>query len=115
MNNIEKYSSLFPYELKSVIEYMPKDEIDWALIMYLFRHTNKGNVITLGKISSYFQLDKEDVLNRIYRMTWLINQCINLGYPKTFITCELSNFGADILVKLVETLEVKPRRVKMNI
>lgn len=115
MDNIEKYSSLFPYELKNITEYIPKDKIDWALIMYLFRHTNKGNVITLGKISSYFRLDKEDVLNRIYRMTWLVDQHINFGYPKTFITCKLSNFGADILTKFAETLETEPKNDTMHI
>lgn len=43
----------------------PKDDIDWALIMYLYRHSTysafykeQRNVITVGKVAKYFDLEQ---------------------------------------------------------
>lgn len=111
-HNIEKYAKLFPNELRYVIDDMPKDDIDWALIIYLLAHSSKNNIITLGKISSYFQLDKDEVEKRLRRMIWLVNIYSNYGYAKHFTTYQISEFAADVLMKMMETLEIKPKKPK---
>lgn len=102
---------MYPNELKGLLEYMPKDDIDWALALYLFRHTGKGNVITLGKISSYFGLRKHDAHERLNSMYWLITQYVTYGYGEGIYIYEMSKFGADALLKLMELLEVKPKKL----
>lgn len=114
-NKIDKFSNMYPCELKSLLVYMPKDDIDWALIFYLFRHTSKGNIITLGKISSYFGLDSHDTLKRLDRMYWLVTQYTTYEYGKGIYIYEISNFGADALLKLIEVLDVKAPQKKMVI
>lgn len=106
-DKIRTYSDIYPNELKSILRYMPKDDLDWALVMYLFRHTSKGNIITLGKISSYFGLDKYSVSERLNNMYWLINRYMTCEYIKCIYIYEISNIGADILLKLIEILEVR--------
>lgn len=105
---IDKYSKQFPYELKCLLESMPRDDTDWALVLYLFEHTSKGNIITLGKISSYFGLEKDNTFERLNRMYWLINQYVTYeyGYKGVYIY-QITKFGADALLKFVELLEIK--------
>lgn len=105
---IDKYSRQFPYELKCLLENMPRDDIDWALILYLFEHTSKGNIISLGKISSYFGLEKDNTFERLNRMYWLINQYITYeyGYKGVYIY-QIGKFGVDVLLNIIDVLEIK--------
>lgn len=50
---ISKYSNMMPMELIMLVNDVPKDNLEWALVMYLFENTKSGNVITLGKLSNF--------------------------------------------------------------
>src|SRR3990167_5312570 len=74
---VGQFSDLMPDEIKMIFKDSPRDHIDWALVMYLFRHSkfpygyglifDEKNVITIGKISKWFDLDYDDVYRRLKR------------------------------------------------
>lgn len=101
---IDKYSSMMPVELRLFMNESPKDDVDWGLIMYLFENTKSGNIITLGKISIFFDIDKELLFDRLNRMSSLwVEQYMNSGgYGKTYYTYELNEFAADFMVQFID-------------
>jgi len=108
--NIEKYSKMMPIELRMFIEDSPKDDLDWGLVIYLFENTKSGNIITLGKISNFFDIDRELLFDRLNRMSWWIRQYLNSeGYGKMYYTYEISEMAADFIVKLIELYEKMAR------
>ncbi len=101
---IDKYSGMMPTELRLFMSESPKDDIDWGLIMYLFENTKTGNIITLGKMSSFFDIDRTLLFDRLNRMSGLwIRQYLNSeGYGKTYYTYEMNEIAADFIVELVD-------------
>lgn len=106
---IQEYSKEFPIELKFLIQNLPKDDIDWSLLMYLFRYTSKGNIITSEKICKFFGINKKVVEKRLNKMNWLIRQYVNFGpyeYSKPFFTYEITEIGAVALIKFIEIFKI---------
>lgn len=66
----------YPGELSSFCKALPRDDIDWALIVYLLRHhhrsivwsmgINPSNAISVNKIALFFDLESSDVDERLY-------------------------------------------------
>lgn len=110
--NVNKYAGLFPNELKYLIRDMPRDDIDWSLVIYLLVHTNKNNFITLTKISSFFGYNKNVVKKRLNRMVWLVTAYTNYGYLKLFTTYEINKFATDALVKLIELFDIDKKEAR---
>ncbi len=106
MENIDKYSDMMPIELKMLVNSAPKDDLDWGLVMYLFENTKDGNIITLGKISNFFGVDKDIMFSKLSRMEILwIRKHTNTGeYGNIYYTYEISDIAAELIVKLVELL-----------
>lgn len=114
-NKINEYNNFIPNEIKNVIETAPINDIDWALLMYLFRHSKpvygvlfeEKNVITIGKISKWFDLDYDDVYNRLNRMLyWVIVNDV-CGYHKPFNVCYITQIGVDTMMNLIKVFEAK--------
>jgi len=104
---IDKYSSMMPTELRLFMNDSPKDDIDWGLVMYLFENTKSGNIITLGKMSNFFNIDVELLFDRLNRMSGLwVRQYLNSGgYGKTYYTFEITEIANDFIVELIKILE----------
>lgn len=104
---IKEYSNIIPNDLKLIIKMLnePKDDLDWALVAYIFQNTGKG-VITLGKISSYFGLDKKECFERLNDLAgfWFSQYLNSSGYRKTYYTYEMNELSADSLVSMMDTL-----------
>ena len=116
MSKIKEYTNTFPDELKCVFIDSPQDDIDWALVMYLFRHSSvrkssflfeEKNVITVGKITKFFNLEYNDVYRRLQRMIWWIDISTVYGYYKPINVCSITQVGADIIMSMTETLSIK--------
>lgn len=98
---------------KCIFEDAPKDDIDWALVLYLFRHSKpeygpiykEKNVITIGKISTYFDLAYDDVEKRLRRMIWWVNVWCVHCYINSINTCNISEFGRLAIIKTLEIFE----------
>lgn len=117
-DRIEEYSEEMPIELKVLLKGAPDDDLGWAIVMYLFRYTATkkdiriqplSNVITLGKISDFFGIDKDIVFERLNKMSslWVRQYMNSEGYGKTYYTYEINDFAADLMIKLIELLEVR--------
>ena len=107
---IDKYSNMMPIELRMFLEDSPKDDLDWGLVTYLFENTKSGNIITLGKISNFFDIDRKLLFDRLNRMSWWIRQYLNSEeYGKMYYTYEISEMAADFIVKLIELYEKMAR------
>ncbi len=122
-DRIKEYSNEMPKELRILLAGAPKDDLDWAIIMYLFRYSGQtkdiripslSNIITLGKISNFFGVDKDIIFERLNNMSilWVIQYSNSEGYGKTYYTYEITDFAADFLIKLVELLRVKVKDKK---
>jgi hypothetical protein len=100
---------MMPAELMMLVNSAPKTDIDWGLVMYLFENTKVGNVVTLGKMSSFFSIDRDVLSERLNRMSGLwVRHYLNVSeYGKTYGTYELTEIAADFMVKLVELLEMR--------
>lgn len=111
---VDEYSSMMPTELKMLVNDAPKDDLEWAVVMYLFRHSGRGNVITLGKISKFFNIDKSVMYEKLNEMSNLwVEQYINAeGHGKVYYTYRTTQIAADLMVKLVELLEMTTKNKK---
>lgn len=117
MNKIEEYSDYFPDPLKQIIKYAPKDNIGWALLIYLFRHKhtsfvyknthlgeNPALIATATKLSSYFDLDVQEIDERLNMMIWFVNTHTLYGvYLKPVTYYSITDFGTDFLIELTNT------------
>ena len=106
-NRINQFSKKMPMELKMLVNDAPKDDLEWGLVMYLFENTKKGNIITSGKLSNFFDLDNSTLFARLNNLNGLwISQYLNVSeYGKTYYTYELTDIAADFMIKLIELLE----------
>lgn len=115
-DRLDTYSKMLPLELKILLNEAPNDDLSWALFMYLFRHSGNGNIITLGKMSTFFGLDKDVVFEKLNKMSALwVRQYLNSeGNGKIYYTYEITDISADLMVKLIELLEklIKNKKVK---
>lgn len=109
LDKLHKYSSMMPAELMMLVNSAPKTDLDWGLIMYLFENTGAGNIITLGKMSSFFNIDKSILSERLNKMSglWVRNYLNVSEYGRTYGTYEITEIAADFMVKLVELLEIR--------
>lgn len=109
LDKLHKYGSMMPAELMILINSAPKSDMDWGLIMYLFENTKGGNVVTLGKMSKFFDVDSSVISERLNRLSGLWVRCyLNRSeYGKTYGTYEITEIAADFMVKLVELLEIR--------
>ncbi len=107
-DKIEEYNRIMPTELKMLLNNSPKDDLEWALIMYLFENTKKGNIITLKKLSNLFNVDNDILFKKLNGMgkLWVVQQLEGSG-SDTYYTYEITEIGANFLVKLIELLEIK--------
>lgn len=111
---VEQFSNLMPGEIKMIFKDSPRDHIDWALVMYLFKHSKfpygygiifeEKNIITIGKISKWFDLDYEDVYQRLDRMKLWVSVGTIHGYYKPFDVCYITKIGIDMIIKTMEGL-----------
>lgn len=108
MGRINKYSKMMPTELKMLINDAPNDDIGWSIVMYLCRYSGKGNIITLGKISNFFGIDKNIMFEKLNKMSslWVTQYLNSEGHGKTYYTYEISEIAVDLMIKLVELLEI---------
>lgn len=118
MNNMNtkvgQFSDLMPDEIKMIFKDSPRDHIDWALVMYLFRHSkfpygyglifDEKNVITIGKISKWFDLDYDDVYRRLNRMKLWVSVGTVYGYYRPFNVCYITKIGIDTIMGTMENL-----------
>lgn len=110
VGNIGRYSNMLPIELRMFVDDSPKDDLDWGLVVYLFENTKSGNIITLGKLSNFFDIDSKLLFDRLNRMNWWVIQYLNSeGYGKTYYTYEISKMAYDFIVKLFELYEKMAR------
>jgi len=106
-DKVHKYSNMMPMELKMLVDGAPKDNLEWGLVMYLFENTRSGNIVTLGKISNFFDVDINILFKKLNMMDglWII-QYLNNGYGRTYYTYEITEIAADFIIKLIELLEI---------
>jgi hypothetical protein len=110
LDRINKYSGMMPKELMRLINGAPKNDLEWALIMYLFENTKKGNIITLGKLSNFFDMDDSILFNRLNNMRWWVTQYLNNGeYGGVYYTYEITEIAADFMIKLIELLDINKK------
>ncbi len=109
LDRLDEYTKMMPTELKMLVNDAPNDDLGWAIFMYLFSHSRSGNIITLGKISKFFDLDEKTIFEKLNKMSALwIRQYVNTeGYGKIYHTYEVTEIAADLMVKLIELLEIK--------
>ncbi len=109
LDRVNKYSNMMPMELIMLVNDVPKDNLEWALVMYLFENTKNGNVITLDKLSNFFVIDNSILFNRLNKMSglWIKQYLNNGGYGKVYYTYEITEIAADFIVKLIELVEIK--------
>ena len=105
IDRFHAYSNMMPEELKMLINDVPRDDLDWALVMYLFENTKTGN-ITLTKIGNFFDIEKNVIFKKLNKMSGLwIRQYLNMSeYGMTYYSYEITEIAADFMVKLVELL-----------
>lgn len=108
LDRLDEYANMMPVELKMLLDKAPDDDLGWALFMYLLRYSGRGNVITLGKISKFFDLDEKVAFERLNEMSALwVRQYLNTdGHGKIYYTYEATDISADLMIKLVELLEI---------
>ncbi len=92
----------------SFIKALPRDDIDWALIIYLLRHhhrsivwpmgINPSNAISVNKIALFFGLELKDVNVRLSRMCFLVHKFVIYGYHNPITVYRLKE---DVLEKLI--------------
>lgn len=109
---LDQFNKLIPNEIKMIFEDAPKDYIDWALVMYLFKHSkfqnkygvifDERNVITVGKISKWFNFDSMDILQKLNRMTLWVS--VIYGYYKPFNVCYITRIGVDMILNTMNML-----------
>lgn len=109
LDKLRKYGNMMPAELMMLVNSAPKTDMDWGMVMYLFENTKSGNVITLGKMSDFFNIDRSVLFERLNRMSGLwVRQYLNRSeYGKTYGTYEITEIAADFIVKLIELLEIR--------
>ena len=109
VDKLQKYSNMMPAELIMLVNGAPKTDMDWGLVMYLFENTKSGNVITLGKMSDFFNVDRDILFERLDRINGLwVRHYLNVSeYGRTYGTYEITEIAADFMVKLVELLEIR--------
>ena len=115
MSKVTEYSNEIPMELKKIFRTAPRDNVDWALIMYLFRHTNpqygclfeEKNIVTVGKVAKYFNWEYDDVYKRLKRMLWWVNVNTVYGYYKPFNICTITSMGIKAVMKGIEIFEIE--------
>lgn len=113
-NKVKEYNDKIFAEQRTIFENSPKDDIDWALILYLFEHSTpqhgslfeEKNVITVGKVSKYFDLNYDDVHKRLRRMLLWVNLETVYGYYKPFRVCSITAIGVKTIMKTLEVFEV---------
>lgn len=76
---LDQFNKLIPNEIKMIFEDAPKDYIDWALVMYLFKHSkfqnkygvifDERNVITVGK-GYTSEVEQNDIMGFCY--IWIL-------------------------------------------
>ena len=105
---INKYSKMMPTELKMLINDAPNGDTEWSIVMYLCRYSGRGNIITLGKISNFFGIDKTIMFEKLNKMSslWVVQYLNSEGYDKTYYTYEITDIAVDLMIKLVELLEI---------
>lgn len=108
-DKLHKYGSMMPAELMLLINCAPRAELDWGLVMYLFENTKGGNVVTLGKMSKFFDVDSSVISERLNRMSglWVKHYLHRSEYGRTYGTYEITEIATDFMVKLVELLEIR--------
>lgn len=116
-DRIKEYSNEIPNELKMILEDAPKDDIDWALVIYLFRYSKfpfgygllfeEKNVITVGKICDWFNLEYNDVYKRLNRMKLWVSVGTVYGYYKPFDVCNITQIGIDSIMNMIRIFEIK--------
>lgn len=108
LDRFDEYSKMVPIELKLLLDKAPNGDLEWSLVSYLFRHSRKGNIITLGKISKFFELEDKIIFERLNKLSTLwVRQYLNTeGYGKTYYTYEITDIACDLMIKLVELLEI---------
>ena len=113
-DKLDEYTKMMPIELKMLLDKAPDDDLGWALFMYLFRYSGRGNVITLGKISKFFDLDEKTTFEKLNEMSTLwVRQYLNTdGHGKIYYTYEVTDISADLMIKLVELLEIPTKNKK---
>ena len=114
IDRICRYSDMMPTELRMLVNDAPKDDLEWGLVMYLFENTRGGNVVTLGKMSSFLDVDKDILFGRLNSMSglWMV-QCLNKSeYGNIYYSYRVTEIAADFMVKLIELLEVKMKRME---
>lgn len=109
LDKLRKYGSMMPAELMMLVNSAPRTELDWGLVMYLFENTKGGNVVTLGKMSKFFDIDSSIISGRLNNMSGLwVKHYLNVSeYGKIYGTYEITEIAADFMVKLVELLEIR--------
>jgi hypothetical protein len=109
LDKLRKYSNMMPAELMMLVSSAPKTDMDWGLVMYLFENTVPGNIVTLGKMSNFFDVDRGILSERLNKMSGLwVRHYLNVSeYGKTYGTYELTEIAADFMIKLVELLEIR--------
>ena len=114
IDRICRYSDMMPTELRMLVNDAPKDDLEWGLIMYLFENTRSGNVVTLGKMSSFFDIDKDILFGRLNSMSglWVVQYLNKSEYGNTYYSYRVTEIAADFMIKLVELLEVKMKKTE---
>ena len=115
MGRVSKYSNMMPTELKMLVNDAPNDDIGWSVVMYLCRYSGRGNIITLGKISNFFDIDKSIMFEKLNKMSslWVVQYLNSEGHGKTYYTYEITEIAIDLMIKLIELLEI-PKNKKIN-
>ena len=108
MKNFRNKLAQHQNELLSFCKALPRDDIDWALIVYLLRHhhrsiiwsmgVNPSNAISVSKIALFFGLELKDVDVRLSRMYFLVHKFVIQGYQNPVTVYRLKE---DVLEKLI--------------
>lgn len=123
-DKIKESSNIIPDELKLIFKDAPRDDVDWALVMYLFRNAKypygysclfeEKNVITIRKVANWFDLEYDDVYKRLRRMTLWISVWSVYGYYKSFDVCNITKIGIDTIMKVIELFKIEEDNKEMN-
>lgn len=118
-DKIKESSNIIPIELKMILKNAPQDDIDWALVMYLFRNAKypyeysclfeEKNVITVRKVAKWFDLSYEETYKRLRRMTFWVSVWSVYGYYKPFDVCNITKIGIDTIMKMIELFEINEK------
>ena len=109
IDRIDKYGSMMPKELRMMVNDSPKNDLEWALVMYLFENTRSGNIITLGKMSNFFGIDKDILFGKLGTMSrlWVERYVNKSEYGIMYYSYQITDIAADFMVKLIELLEIR--------